>query len=364
MDNSKIAIVTGCTGQMGSYFVDFLLEQGFFVVGTARRVSVPNHTNIKGHPHPSDRFVLAPMDLADPNSINNLINEYKPAYFINCAANSFVGSSWDYPEQHMDFNALGVLRQLEAIRRFSPRTRYLNFGSSEEFGDVLYKPQDENHPPRARSPYGASKIAARQIVKVYRESYNLYALQCWCFNYESPRRGPEFVTRKITMGVARIKDALAQNKAFEPLALGNLDAKRDWSHAKDFVRGVWCMLNQETIRGDFPIESLSGSMANLREYVFSSGETHSVREFVERAFSAAKIRGSWVGEGKNEMYCLRLGSIPLVVINPKYYRPSEVDFLLGNSELARKDLNWRPYYTFRELVKEMVSSDLLAVSSQ
>ena len=231
MNNSeKTAIVTGLTGQMGSYMAETLLNKGLKVIGTLRRLSVNNHKNIthlKDHPN----LTLAPMDLCDPHSINALIEKYKPDYFINCAANSFVGSSWDFPEQHIEYNLLGVQRQLEAIKRFSPHTRYINFGSSEEFGDVAYSPQDEKHPGRARSPYGASKIGARQMIKVYRESFKLYAIQCWCFNYESERRGEEFVTRKITLGVARIAKALKTGAPVVPIELGNVDAKRDWSHA-------------------------------------------------------------------------------------------------------------------------------------
>lgn len=375
MTTPNTAIVTGVTGQMGSYIAEFLLAQGFRVVGTERRLSVKNRGNIEHIKNPN--FTLAPMDLCDAHSINALVETYRPAYFINCAANSFVGTSWDYPEQHMDYNALGVMRQLEAIKRFSRETRYINFGSSEEFGDVAYSPQDEKHPGRARSPYGASKIAARQIVKVYRESFGLYAIQCWCFNYESERRGHEFVTRKITLGVTRIAAAIKAGQPFEPIELGNLDAKRDWSHAEDFVDGIWRMLNQEAFPKSKPHgatweEHTSLWMKNRawepQEYVLSSNETHTVREFVERAFTIAGIPGLWGGTGTDERYTRLVpypGAMvtkePLVVINPAFYRPAEVDLLLGDSTRARTELGWQPKVSFDQLVERMVRSDLAAV---
>ncbi len=382
MTQLKTAIVTGVTGQMGSYMAEFLLAKGIKVVGTVRRLSVPNRTNLDHIKHAD--FSVAPMDLCDSHSINRLVETLRPDYFINCAANSFVGSSWDYPEQHMDYNALGVLRQLEAIKRFSPQTRYLNFGSSEEFGDVAYSPQDEKHPGRARSPYGASKIAARQIVKVYRESFGLYAIQCWCFNYESERRGEEFVTRKITLGVARIARAIKDGQPFKPIELGNIDAKRDWSHAEDFVDGIWRMMNQDKYTRWPAIGHMTELAASrfasdrIEEYVLSSNETHTVREFIEKAFAMANIGGSWFnlsGKPESEEYLRHVASSPelalvaninvcsgqLVRINSAFYRPAEVDLLLGNSTRARIELGWSPKVSFDELVRRMVTSDLKAV---
>lgn len=392
----KTAIVTGVTGQMGSYIAEFLLAKGFKVVGTARRLSVKNHGNIDHIKDPN--FTLAPMDLCDAHSINALVETYRPAYFINCAANSFVGTSWDYPEQHMDYNALGVMRQLEAIKRFSPTTRYLNFGSSEEFGDVAYAPQDEKHPGRARSPYGASKIAARQIVKVYRESFSLYAIQCWCFNYESERRGEEFLTRKVTLGVARIAKAIKDGVPFEPIELGNIDAKRDWSHAEDFVEGMWLMLNQDQYRshcngdgmGTYYGDRLAAiergeyddawgdkwTREHLAEYVLASGQTQTVRTFVQKAFAIAGIRGMWYSskhnstDPKDEVFVCALDGPAagvyevgptLVRINPAFHRPADVDLLQGDSTRARTELGWQPKVTFDELVSRMVKHDLTAV---
>lgn len=377
MTTTKTVIVTGVTGQMGSYMTDFLLAKGLTVIGTVRRLSVNNHRNIE-HLKGVPGFSLAPMDLGDPHSINALIEKYKPDYFINCAANSFVGSSWEFPEQHIEYNLLGVQRQLEAIKRFSPHTRYINFGSSEEFGDVAYSPQDEKHPGRARSPYGASKIGARQLVKVYRESFGLYAIQCWCFNYESERRGEEFVTRKITLGVARIVKARMEGKPFEPILLGNIDAKRDWSHAEDFVDGIWRMLNQDIYKkikaiGHFSVEAETKWLSEnqIEEYVLSSDETHTVREFIEKAFSAAGINGVWwdssfKGDPTGQEYLVAEGDTglatklyqPLVRIDPTFYRPAEVDLLLGSSKRARAELGWSPKVSFDELVKRMVKHDL------
>lgn len=261
--------------------------------------------------------------------------------------------------------------------------------SSEEFGDVQYSPQDEKHPLRARSPYGSSKIAARQIVKTYRESFNLYAIQGYLFNHEGERRGEEFVTRKITKGVARIKKALDDNLSFEPIELGNLDAKRDWSHSKDFVIGIWMMINQENYRQDiFRLDKQNWNcgtslpsdgketqiiqnglnkfwcenIIKLKEYVLSSNETHSIREFVELAFNEIGIYGYWNtdGSGKPEyqIYTDENNKYCFVKINPKFYRPSDVENLWGNSDLARKELGWKPQISFNELVRRMVKSDI------
>jgi len=244
---------------------------------------------------------------------------------------------------------MAVLYQLEAIRKFAPNCRYYNAGSSEEWGDVDYSPQDEKHPLKPRSPYGASKVAARMLVKVYRESYDLYAIQGWLLNHEGTRRGEEFVTRKISKGVARIKYAIENREQFEPLKLGNLDAKRDWSDAEDFMVGVWMMLNQES----------------PKEYVLSSNETHSIREFVELAFEAAGLRGVWVGKDLKQMYLLPnaeaeycdFATTKLVEISPEFFRPAEVDLLWGNSDKARAELGWLPTTSFQKLIKKMIDND-------
>jgi len=343
----KTVIITGVTGQDGSHMVDFLLKNtDYNIIGAVRRLSVPNHQNIAHVKNP--RFKLAHMDIGDPQSVNNTIQEHKPDYFINFAANSFVGTSWEMPVVHMQSNCMGVLYQLEAIRKFAPKCRYYNAGSSEEFGDVAYVPQDEDHPLRPRSPYGASKASARQIVKVWRESYGLYAVQGWLFNHEGTRRGEEFVTRKITKAVARIKKALDNNQQFNPLELGNIDAQRDWSDAEDFVGGIWLMLNQE----------------EPKEYVLSSNETHTIREFVELAFETAGIQGYWAGSGLNETFLQNETQRVLMAINEKFYRPAEVELLLGDSSKARQELGWKPKTSFKNLVDKMVFSDMLSLDGE
>jgi GDPmannose 4,6-dehydratase len=337
----KKVIITGITGQDGSYMVDFVLNNtDYMVYGIRRRSSNPNLENI-AHNLNNPRFKIMIGDLSDSNSIDELVKEVKPDYFINFAAQSFVGSSWQIPLQTFDATAVGVLRCLEAIRKYSPDCRFYSAGSSEEMGDVLYSPQDLDHPIRPRSPYGAAKAAARHITKVYRESYNLFAIHSILYNHESERRGEEFVTRKITKNIARILKAIKNNQEFEPLELGNLDAKRDWSHAQDFIEAVWLMLNQN----------------EPNEYILSSGETHTVREFVEKAFDIAGIKGNWIGENEHTMYVSTDNKI-LVQINPKFYRPAEVDLLLGNSSKARQDLKWLPKISFDKLVEKMVTWDI------
>jgi GDPmannose 4,6-dehydratase len=337
----KSIIVTGVTGQDGSHMVDYLLANtDYEIFGCVRRLSVYNHKNISHIDN--ERFNLINFDLTDSHSIARIIEKIKPDYFINLAAQSFVGSSWDFAHQTWETNATSALHILEAIRLYHPTCRFYQAGSSEEFGDVSYVPQDEQHPLRPRSPYGASKAASRQLVKVWRESYNLYAVQGWLFNHEGTRRGEEFVTRKITKAVARIKNAIQNNQPFQALELGNIDAKRDWSDAEDFVEGIWLMLNQE----------------QPKEYVLSSNETHTIREFVELAFAGAGLIGEWRGEGLNETFNdLYTGDV-LMNINTKFYRPAEVELLWGDSSKARKELNWNPKTDFKGLVQKMIDNDL------
>lgn len=338
----KKVIITGVTGQDGSYMVDFILNNtDHMVYGVRRRSSNPNLDNVK-HNLNNPRFKMLIGDLSDSNSIDEIVKEIEPDYFINFAAQSFVGSSWQIPLQTFDATAVGVLRCLEAIRKYAPNCRFYSAGSSEEMGDVLYSPQDLKHPIRPRSPYGAAKAAARHITKVYRESYSLYAIHCILYNHESERRGEEFVTRKITQNVARILKAVKNKVPFEPLELGNIDSKRDWSHAEDFVKAIWLMLNQD----------------KPKEYLLSSGEAHSVREFIEKAFKFAGIENFyWVGEKENEKLISEDKSV-LMKINTIFYRPAEVDLLLGNSEQARKELNWKLENSFDDLVRRMVKNDI------
>lgn len=371
-NNIKKVIVTGVSGQAGSYFVEYLLKNTEMeIYGMVRRLSVKNHSNLTQETINNPRFHLFSGDLNDSHSIYKNIEEIKPDYFINCAAQSFVAESWISPANTFEVDSVAIIHILEAIRKLVPNCRFINFGSSEEFGDVVYSPQDEKHPPRARSIYGAAKIAARQIIKVYRESYGLYCIQPWNFNYESKRRGIEFLTKKVTKGVARIYHSIQNNEKFEPISLGGYSSERDWSHCEDIVDGVWKMLNQELynagerfygVRHD-DTKELS---KHLKEYVFSSNETHSIRKFVEKAFCEAKINGNWSFIGtqninhippENEIFRKDTGEI-LVKIDPQFYRPADVVKLWGNSGLARQELNWQPKYNFDDLVREMVNFDI------
>lgn len=346
--NEKCVVITGVTGQDGSNMVDYLLQRvianeadGLHVYGGARRLSLDNHTNIE-HLKNNENFSLINLDITDTTCVTRVIKDLQPDYFINFAAQSFVGSSWDLPKQTFAVNATAVLDMLEAIRLYAPLCRFYQAGSSEEFGDVAYAPQDEKHPSRPVSPYGASKVAARALVKVYRDSYNLYACSGFLFNHEGVRRGEEFVTRKITKGVARIKRAMMDGEKFEPIQLGNVNSKRDWSDSEDFVHGVWLMLNQD----------------KPGEYVLSSNETHEIKEFVSLAFNAAGIHGVWRGEGMDEKFVTDLHNYILSEVNEKFYRPAEINLLYGDSSKARKELKWAPRVSFPQLVRKMVSNDL------
>lgn len=354
---SKV-IITGITGQDGALLSEYLINNTEHeVFGVLRRTAKPDYSNIPQYIRNDQRFKFVNGDLADAHSMNELVQSIKPDYFINFAANSFVGTSWLMPEQTFDVNTLGVIRQLEAIRKYAPTCRYYQAGSSEEFGDVKYALQDELHPLRPRSPYGASKAAARHVVKVYRESYNLFAIQGWLFNHESCERGEDFVTQKIVTNIARIARSISDGVEYEPLEVGNIDAKRDWSHAKDFVVGIWMMLNQDKHRVDFPSVDCGNIIPYLKEYVLASGETHSIREFIEKAFSELGFTGLWTGSGLEEKFLIKSEGQDFktaVRINPKFYRPAEVELLLGDSSLARRELGWEPKYSFDGLVSEMV----------
>ena len=368
----KKVIVSGVTGQDGSYMVDYLLANTpHLVYGMIRRTAKPDYSNLAGALN-NPRFQFVTGDLSDTTSIDNVVRQVKPDYFINLAAQSFVASSWTLAESTIDITGLGVVRVLEALRKHTPQCRLYSAGSSEEWGDVIYSPQDEKHPMRPRSPYGCAKCLAHHAVKVYRESYGLYAVHGVLTNHESPRRGREFITKKITLGVARIAAAIKAGQPFEPLEVGNVNARRDWSHAKDFVEGMWLMLNQE----------------KPTEFVLASGETHSVREFIEKAFTAAGIDGIWrnawtrthqepsggwrghfSNDPKDEIFRLndndalpeRDSEGTLVRINPEFFRPAEVELLWGTAERAKKELDWQPKISFDQLVAEMVKTDLAAV---
>ncbi len=350
MTQTKTCIITGINGQLAQYLTKHLLdnEPHVRVIGTLRHKSFDNQPYIFDR----SRITFELMDLSDAHSIESLIVRYKPDYFVNAAANAFVGESWSVPRQHLEINTLAVLDQLEAIRKHSPYTRYFNMGTSEEFAiSTKTGPQDETTPLDPKSPYGAAKCAARHIVSVWQQSYNLFALQGWTFNFESEIRGEKYVTRKITLGVARIAAAIKAGQPPEPLELGNLDSYRSWQYAGDVADGVWRMLNQEK-----PIP-----------YVLSAPDTHTVRQFVQMAFSKAGIVGEWEGDGIDETYVRQVcthgyeGGEALVRINPVFLRPSDVTYLHGDSTRARQELGWAPKVTFDQLVERMVRSDLAAV---
>jgi GDPmannose 4,6-dehydratase len=339
---AKRVLVTGVTGQDGPNMVDYLLQNtDHLVYGMTRRSSNINLSNCESFLN-NERFQLVYGDLTDSFSVAKLVQEIQPDYFINFAANSFVGCSWDMPEHVMDTNALGTIRCLEAIRRYQPKCRFYSAGSSEEMGDVDYSPQDKAHPPKPRSPYGVSKVASRFLTKVYRESYDIFAVHGILFNHEGIRRGEEFVTRKITKGVAAIKSAMDQGKEFMPLLLGNVDSKRDWSDSEDFMDGIWLMMNQDT----------------PKEYILSSNETHTVKEFVSLAFQEAGIPGLWSGEGLNEKFRIYAENKILAEISEEFYRPCEVNILHGDSNPIREELGWKPKYSFQDLVSRMVKHDI------
>ncbi|MGC2128847.1 MAG: GDP-mannose 4,6-dehydratase [Candidatus Aquilonibacter sp.] len=314
----KTALITGITGQDGSYLAELLLNEGYRVVGMTRRTSTDVHERIA---HLVDDIEFVSSDLLDQSSITSIMRDVRPAEVYNLAAQSFVPTSWQQPVLTGEFTALGVTRVLEAIRAADPAIRFYQASSSEMFGKVVETPQRESTPFYPRSPYGVAKVYGHWITVNYRESYNIFATSGICFNHESSRRGKEFVTRKITDGVARIKLGLAKE-----LRLGNLDSQRDWGFAGDYVRAMWLMLQQHT----------------PDDFVIATGRTHSVRDFVRIAFESA-------GLGSYE---------PYVVLDERFVRPAEVDLLIGDPSKAKRVLGWEPKVSFEELVEMMVRADL------
>ena len=315
----KSALITGITGQDGSYLAEFLLKKGYKVYGTVRRLSTPNMENIR---QIQDDVELLSADLLDQTSLTEAVQAAKPDEVYNLAAQSFVKASFDQPVLTGEFTALGVTRMLEAIRNVNPKIKFYQASSSEMFGKVVETPQKETTRFHPRSPYGVAKVYGHYITLNYRESYDMFACNGILFNHESPRRGIEFVTRKISHAVARIKLGKQKN-----LVLGNMEAKRDWGFAGDYVEAMWLMLQQD----------------KPNDYVVATGETHSVREFVELAFAEVGIK-NW------KEY--------VIADDPKHLRPAEVDYLIGDSSKAKKVLGWEPKTSFKELVSMMVQSDL------
>lgn len=314
----KTALITGINGMDGSHLADFLLEKGYTVYGVERRSSTRNRTNTK---HLENTVNFLQGDLTDQNSLLRCLKESNPDEVYNLAAQSFVGESWNTPEHTSEVTGLGVLRILEAIREFNPKIRFYQASSSEMFGRMVENPANENTPFYPRSPYGVAKLYGHWITKNYRESYNMFACSGILFNHESERRGIEFVTRKISDGVARIKLGLADH-----ITLGNLDAKRDWGYAPDYIEVMWLMLQQDT----------------ANDYVIATGETRPIKEFLDEAFKLIGIE-DWT---------------PYIKIDQKLIRPAEVDVLRGDYSKAQKQLGWHPKTSFTDLVKIMVETDI------
>ncbi len=336
-NDSKIALITGITGQDGSYLAELLLEKGYEVHAILRRSSVFTTDRID-HIMDHERLHTYHGDLTDSSNLHRLIMQIQPNEIYNLGAQSHVAVSFEVPEYTADVDGLGVIRLLDAVRDLGPKCKYYQASTSELYGGIPgTEPQSESTPFYPKSPYGAAKLYAYWITVNYRESYNLFACNGILFNHESPRRGETFVTKKITKAVARIH----QGKQ-DILKLGNLDAKRDWGHAKDFVFAQWLMLQQD----------------KPQDYVIATGETHTVREFVECAFSEVGVNLEWQGSGVNEKAINQDSGKVLVEVDEKYFRPAEVELLLGDPSKAENELGWKRKVSFQELVSEMVKYDL------
>lgn len=339
----KVALITGITGQDGSYLAELLLEKGYRVHGIIRRSSSFNTGRIDHLFHDFHEkkvnLTLHYGDLADSSNISRLIEKIKPDEIYNLAAQSHVRVSFDMPEYTGDVVGLGALRLLDAIKESGISTKIYQASSSEMFGLVQAVPQNEETPFYPRSPYGVAKVYAYWITKNYRESYNLFACNGILFNHESPRRGKTFVTRKVSRGLARIKLGLDKK-----LYMGNLDSQRDWGYAKDYVEGMWLMLQQD----------------KPDDYVLATNETHTVREFIELAAKRLGMDIHWQGKGVNEKGVDVVSGKTIIEIDPVYFRPAEVDLLIGDPAKARKQLGWKPRVKFKELVELMIDADYAA----
>ena len=336
----KRALITGVTGQDGSYLAELLLEKGYEVYGIMRRKSVVDYGNVD---HIKDKIHFIYADMTDPVSLISAMKISQADEVYNLAAQSFVATSWDTPLGTADIDALGVTNMLEAIRTVKPEARFYQASTSEMFGKVQAIPQCETTPFYPRSPYGVAKLYGHWITKNYRESYGMYACSGILFNHESERRGKEFVTRKITDAVARIKQGVQ-----ECVELGNMDAKRDWGHSKDYVKAMWLMLQQD----------------EADDYVIATNETRTVREFVDTAFKHVDMDIVWEGEGVNEVGKDKATGKVVVKVNPQFFRPAEVELLIGNPEKAEKALGWEREISFAELVERMVKNDMELVAKE
>ena len=330
----KRALITGITGQDGSYLAELLIEKGYEVYGIWRRKSKVDYGNIE---HIKEKINLIYADMTDEASLIEAMRKSQADEVYNLAAQSFVTTSWDTPIGTAEIDAVGVLNLLEAIRTVKPEARFYQASTSEMFGLAQEVPQKETTPFYPRSPYGVAKLYGHWITKNYRESYNMFACSGILFNHESERRGEEFVTRKITMAVARIKNGLQ-----DTLELGNMNAKRDWGHSRDYVKAMWLMLQQD----------------KPEDYVIATGETHTVREFVTTSFEVADMEIEWHGEGVSEFATLKGTDKVVVKVNPKFFRPAEVELLIGDPSRAEAKLGWKRNIDYKELAKLMVENDL------
>ena len=336
----KRALITGVNGQDGSYLAELLLEKGYKVYGLMRRKSSVDYGNVE---HIKDKIEFIYADMADVVSLTNAMRISQADEVYNLAAQSFVGTSWEQPVATAEIDGIGALNMLEAIRMIKPTAKFYQASTSEMYGLVQAIPQNEDTPFYPRSPYGVAKLYGHWITKNYRESYDMYACSGILFNHESERRGKEFVTRKITDAVARIKLGVQ-----DVLELGNLDAKRDWGHAKDYVKAMWLMLQQD----------------EADDYVIATNETRTVREFVERTFKYVNIDIVWEGSEVNEIGKDKATGKTLVKINPDFFRPAEVQILIGDPSKGERKLGWKREISFDELVERMIKNDLLLVEKE
>ena len=336
----KRALITGVNGQDGSYLAELLLEKGYKVYGLMRRKSSVDYGNVE---HIKDKIEFIYADMADVVSLTNAMRISQADEVYNLAAQSFVGTSWEQPVATAEIDGIGALNMLEAIRIIKPNAKFYQASTSEMYGLVQAIPQNEDTPFYPRSPYGVAKLYGHWITKNYRESYDMYACSGILFNHESERRGKEFVTRKITDAVARIKLGVQ-----DVLELGNLDAKRDWGHAKDYVKAMWLMLQQD----------------EADDYVIATNETRTVREFVERTFKYVNIDIVWEGSEVNEIGKDKATGKTLVKINPDFFRPAEVEILIGDPSKGERKLGWKREISFDELVERMIKNDLLLVEKE
>lgn len=378
---SRVCVITGINGQLGQYFAKYLQENEpeIKLVGTIRHKSYDNQEYL----FDKELVSFELMDLSDVHSIENLIIKYKPDYFFNFAANPIVSESWKLPAQQVEVNFLAVIHQLEAIRKHSPLTKYFSCGTSEEFAYTNEKLNEESN-IAPHSPYGVCKVASRYIIDVYRQSYGIYALQDWLFNFESKIRGEKYLTRKVTTNVARIYHSIINGKKFEPLKIGNMASVRSFQHCSDVVEGIWRTMNQEFYRKEL-VYVLGNIIDNsfyswekdiiseIKPYVLSSNNLYSIKQFIEEAFKAAGFKGYWEGFELNERYyitdlCINdeinyqwtcnNEKIIGVCVDQKFFRPLDVKLLHGDSNKALQEIGWETKISFDEIVREMVDFDI------